>query len=78
MLYKFWRIFAGISWRIFLGTFFHKNEDKPSARTSAKKSGGPKIKIGEKSVLPKPDPNNCFGVWGSLAKKADHNPWWDA
>ena len=40
------------SWRIFMGTFSNKNEE------SAKKSGGSKIKVREKSVLPKTDPNN--------------------
>ena len=45
----------GFSWRIFLGTFSHKNEEKNPARKSAKKSGGPKIKIREKSVPPKTD-----------------------
>ena len=33
---------------------------KNPARKSAKKSGGPTIKIREKSVLPKPDPNNSW------------------
>ena len=30
LLYKFWRILPGFSWRIFLGTFSHKNEEKRS------------------------------------------------
>ena len=47
----------GFSWRIFLGTFSHKNEEKNPAKKSAKKSGGSKIKIREKSVLPKAGPN---------------------
>ena len=51
LLYNFWRILRGISWRIFLGTFSHKNEEK-----SAKKSGGPKKKNRKKSVLPKTNP----------------------
>ena len=46
----------GFSEWIFLGTFFpHKNEEKNPARKSAEKSGGPKIKIREESVLPKTD-----------------------
>ena len=46
----------GFSWRIFLGTFAHKNEEKKPATKSAKKSSGPKLKIREKSVLPWTDP----------------------
>ena len=46
----------GFSWRIFLALFPTKMRRKNPARKSAKKSGGPKIKIREKSVLPKPDP----------------------
>ena len=43
---EFWRILPGIFLEDFLGTFSHKN----------KKSGGQKIKIRKKSVLPKTDP----------------------
>ena len=57
LLYKFWRILPGFSWRIFLGTFPTKMRRKNPARKSVEKSGGPKIKIREKSVLPKTDPN---------------------
>ena len=48
----------GFSWRIFLGTFPTKMRRKNPARKSAKKSGGSKIKIREKSVLPKAGPKN--------------------
>ena len=59
LLYKFWRIFAGIFLEDFSGHFSPtKMRRKNPARKSAKKSGGPKIKIREKSVLPKPDPND--------------------
>ena len=47
----------GFSWRIFLGTFFPtKMRRKNPARKSAKKSSGSKIKIREKSALPKAGP----------------------
>ena len=42
------------SWRIFLGTLSHKNEEKHPVTKSTKKSGGSKIKIREESVLPQP------------------------
>ena len=46
----------------FLGTFSHRNEEKKSGeKIREKKSGGPKIKICEKSVLPKTDLNRIFG-----------------
>ena len=52
---------GGSSWRIFLGTFSHKNEEKKSGEEiREKKSGGPKIKIREKSVLPKAGPNKSI------------------
>ena len=54
---KFGGFCRGFSWRIFLGTFSHKNEEKNPATKSATKSGGSKNKIREKSVLPKTDPN---------------------
>ena len=58
LLCKFWRIFPGIFLEDFSGHFFPKKmRRKNPARNSAKKSGGPKIKIREKSVLPKTDPN---------------------
>ena len=51
----------GFSWRIFLGTFSHKKmRRKNPATKSAQKSGGSKIKIREKSVLPKAGPKNKF------------------
>ena len=57
MLYKFWRIFPGIFLDAFSGHFFPpKMRRKNPARKSAKKSGGSKIKIREKSVLPKAGP----------------------
>ena len=37
LLYKFWRICRGFSWRIFLGTFSHKNEEKKSGDKIRKK-----------------------------------------
>ena len=63
MLYKFWRIFPGIFLEDFSGHFFPTKMRKNPARKSAKKSGGPKIKIREKSVLPKADPNNVWPLW---------------
>ena len=52
----------GFSWRIFLGTFSPtRMRRKNPARKSAKKSGGPKIKIREKSVLQKTDPKRFKG-----------------
>ena len=57
LLYKFWRIFPGIFLEDFSGYFFPtKMRRKNPARKSAKKSGGPKIKIREKFVLPKAGP----------------------
>ena len=50
----------GFSEWIFLGTFSRKNEEKNPARKSAKKSGGSKRKIREKSVLPKAGPKDRF------------------
>ena len=56
-LYKFWRIFPGIFLEDFSGHLFpQKMKKKNPARKSAKKSGGSKIKIREKSVLPKAGP----------------------
>ena len=45
--------------RIFLGTFSHKNK-KNLARKFTEKSGGQKITIRKKSVLPKNDPKICL------------------
>ena len=60
MLYKFWRIFPGIFLEDFSGHFSHKNEEKKTGEKIREKSGGSKIKIREKSVLPKAGPNyNC-------------------
>ena len=52
----------GFSWRIFLGTFSHKYEERKSATKSTKKTGGPKNKIREKSVLPRTGPKK-FGAF---------------
>ena len=68
LLYKCWRIFAGIFLEDFSGQFSDKNEEKKSARKSEKKSGGPKIKIREKSVLPKADPNESIHANHTLLK----------
>ena len=58
LLYKFWRIFAGIFLEDFSGHFFPtKMRRKNPARKSAKKSAAQKKKIREKSVLPKAGPN---------------------
>ena len=51
--------------RNFPGGFFralfpHKNEENESGKKSTKKSGGPKIKISENSVLPKTDPKKTI------------------
>ena len=57
----FWRILPGIFLEDFSGHFFPtKMRRKNPARKSAKKSGGSKIKIREKSVLPKAGPK----FWG--------------
>ena len=48
-----------------LGTFPTKMRRKNPARESAKKSGGSKIKIREKSVLPKAGPKICAEVHAS-------------
>ena len=59
LLHKIWRIFPGIFLEDFSGHFFPtKMRRKNPARKSAKKSGGSKIKIREKSVLPKAGPNS--------------------
>ena len=66
LLYKFWRIFPGIFLEDFSGHFFpQKMRRKNPARKSAKKFGGPKIKIREKSVLPKAGPKlwHCRGFF---------------
>ena len=54
-----WRLLpGGFSWRIFWGTFSkEKTWRKNRARKSAEKSGGPNLKVREKSVLPKTSPN---------------------
>ena len=50
----------GFSWRIFLGTFSHKNEEKNPARKSAKKSGGPKnINPAKNPFCQKPTLKSC-------------------
>ena len=57
----FWR---GFSWRIFLGTFSpQKSGEQIRWQNLRKKSGGPKIKIREKSVLPKTDPKNSPSIF---------------
>ena len=57
LLYKFWRILPGIFLEDFSGHFYpQKMRRKNPAGKSAKKSGGSKIKIREKSVLPKAGP----------------------
>ena len=45
----------GFSWRIFLGTLSHKNEEKKSGEKKSGEKICPKIKIREKSVLPGTD-----------------------
>ena len=62
----------GFSWRIFFWALFPtKMRRKYPARKSAKKSGGSKIKIREKSVLPKAGPNRLF-PWACVLV---HGPW---
>ena len=46
----------GLSWTVCLGTFSTKLRRIILVTKSARKSGGSKIEIGEKSVLPKADP----------------------
>ena len=50
----------GFSWRIFLGTFSHKNEEKKIGEKIREKIRRPKTKIREKSILPKTDPENSW------------------
>ena len=69
---KFGGFSRGFSWRIFLGTFPTKMRRKNPARKSAKKSGGSKMKIREKSVLPKAGPN----IWPS--NKENPSAYWHA
>ena len=62
LLYKFCRIIAGIFLEDFSGHFFpQKWGEKIRRENPRKKSGGSKIKIHEKSVLPKPDPKSLGG-----------------
>ena len=56
----------GFSWRIFLGTFSHKNEEKKSGEKIRERSGGSKIKIREKVVLPKAGPKSCNVIIGGV------------
>ena len=57
LLHKFWRI---LFWALFPTEMRRKNP----ATKSAQKSVGQKMKIREKSVLPKPDPKNfCVCVF---------------
>ena len=56
LLISFGGFCRGFSWRISLGTFFPQKMRKNPATKSAKTSGGSKIKIREKSILPKSDP----------------------
>ena len=59
--FKIWRIFPGIFLEDLSGHFFPtKMRRKNPATKSAKKSGGPTIKIRDKTVLPKSDPKNFF------------------
>ena len=63
-----WEDFAGDFPRIFLGTFSHKNKERKSGdRIREKKPGSLEIKIREKSVLPKTDPN--LNLYGPMALK---------
>ena len=74
LLYKFWRILPGIFLEDFSGHFFPlKMRRKNPARKSAKKSGGSKIKIREKSVLPKAGPKNQLLC---QLRSVDVTPWW--
>ena len=57
---QFLEDFAGDFPGGFFWHFSHKNEEKNPATKSAKKSGGSKIKIREKSILPKIGPNYCI------------------
>ena len=62
MLSIIWRIFPGIVLEDFSGHLFPQEYDeKASATTSAKKSGGSEIKIRDKTVLPETDPNILRG-----------------
>ena len=46
LLYKFWRLLSGFSWRIFLGASpTRQDEEKQSSNRICGKSGCPKIKI---------------------------------
>ena len=61
-MYKFWRIFPGIFLDDFSGHFSFPTKMRRinPARKIREKSGGSKIKIREKSVLPKAGPNNTL------------------
>ena len=64
----------GFSWRIFLFFTFppRKMRRKNLASTkSAKKCGGPKIKIREKSVLPKIDPKKSLSLDGAAIRSSE-------
>ena len=54
-MYQFWRVFSGIFLDNFSGHFSHKNEEKKSGEKKKEKIRGPRTKIREKTVLPKPD-----------------------
>ena len=71
-MYNIWRILPGI----FLAKFFWalfptKMRRKNPATKSAKKSGGLKIKIREKSVLQKSDPNSSFVDFDACKGRTD-------
>ena len=71
LLYKLWRIFPGIFLEDFSGHFFpQKRGEKIRRQNPRKKSGGPKIKIREKSVLPKTDPKICLVFFFFLTRQS--------
>ena len=61
-LHKFGRICRGFSWRIFMGTFSHKNEENIRRQNPRKKMSGPKIKKknAKDPSLPKTDPKHFW------------------
>ena len=54
------------SWRIFLGTVSHKNEEKKSSDRIRKKIRRLKNRNREKSILPSTGPNNCIATLRKL------------
>ena len=60
---KFWRNLPGVFLEVFYEHFFPQKWGKWSGDDICEKSGGPRINIREKSILPKTSPKEYPGFW---------------